>query len=238
MSKSPSRAAYTLIELLVAVAIFASLTLLTFAVFTRSAASATKADELRAKTQAARSAVNVISHDFEFLSKKVWIDQTISPAITYTGFWLDSTLAEKPEAILALEYPDSKNGFITRRAYQFNKTEGTLTVSEYRNCFIIGQHINCDWATGSSPATSIIDSDYWVNFEDDLNNNYASYFDGLTVNEAQSKTPPQTGWLKIQLTLKPKTIAKDLPCSAPTVPSGTCYTITTTLSPGIVNKQP
>jgi prepilin-type N-terminal cleavage/methylation domain-containing protein len=86
---------FTLLEMLISVAIFSGLVILILAVFVRTASSQARVSVLREKSEAARSAIGRITNDFQYLylEKSITLGDGDNNEInrTFKGFFLPTT---------------------------------------------------------------------------------------------------------------------------------------------------
>lgn len=226
--------AFTLLELLVAVAIFAGIAVLTLGIFARTAASSAKTNKSRQRTEAVRNLVDKISNDFRYiyLDKKI-ANRNLAPInsclsnsqilatphlLGYQFTGSDSTSCLE----MVLKYPGSNT--LTWKKYFLRANSAVVPprtsvyVQELRNCSvnITSSFLECP---GSTP-----------NDQELLNSRYqlepaANTFSGLSPIDADKITA--TGILGLKFSLKP--VGQTQTCAANATE---CYTITTTLAAG------
>lgn len=234
------RSGFTLIELLVAITIFSGVMILSLGAFARSASSAFKVSATREKTEAARRIVDQISNDFQY----IYIPQSDSNnqiigqfsddcAAKIKGFCFTTGEGANPSsAELLLQYPgDTK---FVKKVYKFmaRSTSQSIFVAEQRDC-----EFDYSGAITNTPKalTNCLTAGTLKDMLDDKK--YAidavsliSVFDGLTVLAGAARIPPQKGYLKINLKIKPVNNTPDFCTSNPSGDS--CYQLKTTLTPG------
>lgn len=211
-----SKPAFTLIELLVSVAIFSGVVVLALGAFAHSANSSIKSTAVREKTEAARTVVDRIGNDIQYI---------------YTGnpFTTGNLDCESGVAgsiglhfsgnclVMILQYPGASDTELVLKRY-IKTTLGdkeTVFLEEANNCNVTTGAIECD-PIRSGGLNDLI-SDKFVA-------EGSVVFSGITPKKAnQDNTTPL---LKVGVTVRP--ISSN---SCSDVPNP-CYTIKTSFVPG------
>ncbi len=203
------RPGYTLLELLISIAIFAGVMVLALGAFARSANSSAKSNLVREKSEAARSLIDQISNDFRY------IDKTSKPQGCSASFCINPLVSGlgQNSVRMSIKYPNQLN--IMKTYFVSNGSDAVVRVQEYRNCTPNTSAVLSCPPDGVN-TTTILDGKYYLGNDDLL-----KVFDGITETTADS------GFLSINIVLKPKAA---LNCDAP----GTCYELKTTLVPGAI----
>lgn len=226
---------FTLLELLIAVAIFSGLAVLALGIFARSASSSLKTNESRARTEIARTVVDQISSDLRYAYLDEEIQGIYSPAsfpcrvasgrdsIIVRGFDFTSDCL----AIVA-KYPSLQSVGIVWKMYRITNS-GALEISEKRNCTIITnrgvRELRC--ITGQPSTTTLLGGEndrYSIDY-----NSTQPYFSGISpVNASNEKVVTQP-FLKISLSMKPiDEQSRGFCLSNPEA----CYTVSTSVNVG------
>ena len=228
MSGFGKRRAFTLLELLVSVAIFSGVIILSLGAFAHSANSSLKSTAVREKTEAARTIVDRIGADIKYV---------------YTGENNDSDFNVTPrecgnvQGVLALglhytssclamllQYPGVDENDLTLKVYKdFIGTSGEPSIGlvEYSECEIddLNKNLNC---IGTGGPSNLISDRFMV---DNL-----LIFSGMTPIEARDAMPDQkTPILGVEVTVKPVNSGT---CPNPGERPNPCYTIKTSFVPG------
>lgn len=216
---------FTLLELLVAVAIFSGLAVLTLGIFARSAASSIKSGVSRQRTEAARNIVDRVSNDLRY----VYLNQTVTNAYTLSGgdcassdpligFGFNSS---SDCIVMVLKYPRASTNPYVWKMYRI-VPDGTVKVSERRDCSInTSGVISCPAAINGNilAATDNYKAEY-----------SPTVFTGITPYAGSIATPDKiTPILRLKLTVKPSDI--DGPCTDP-LNKPKCYSISTAITTG------
>ncbi len=226
---------FTLIELLVAVSIFSGIIVLTLGAFARSASSSQKSSAIRERTEAARTIVDRIGNDVQYL----YTDQ---PFMATTNECNSSTTPvqalglyfnESSCLFLVLEYPDSAE-LVAKRYLRTNRLIGnvvykTLSLEESRECRIEAGALSCDDRDTSRLGT-IIGEKYLLASENEPSYLAEPLFSGITPLQAASANPPTTAIMRLNVIVKGTDVANE-PCKLDP-PSSHCYTIKTSFVVG------
>ncbi len=223
-----NKGGFTLLELLISVTIFSGLVIIVLGGFARSASSTAKTALLREKNQTARTLIDQVTTDFEFIDttrEVVDIDTTTH----LRGFALEGG---GDDLVMLLHYPTAPDNQYVRKEYKVtflsnDSARLTLTLNEHRDCSVAGTQLNCTGPTGGG---DLLNSRYALN--NDTNSAFETKFSGLVPASAVSQNPPVNGYLSISLTVKPLEY-KNIPCSSGSgqqVPGGVCYKVETTLN--------
>lgn len=205
MSVRTKKPGYTLLELLISIAIFSGIMILAIGAFSRSASSSAKSNIVRAKSEAARTVIDQISSDFRYVTPDA---APYGCAPTQIGFCVNpAAFASVPSSVsMLLKYPDQST--YVMKTYFVSSTNPTVRVIENRDCTLANLSV-CQALIAN--ARTFLNPDY-------LLANSTDVFVGQS-------TAAKTGFLKINLNIKPKSAAN---CNE----VGTCYQLTTTLVPG------
>lgn len=223
---------YTLLEMLVSVAIFSGLVILILGVFVRSTSSAAKVSVLREKSEVARSAMASIANDFRYIyyDKEITLGDAGDQNYHFLGYYFISAFGFNDIAML-LKYPNSTDNQLVFKRYQTaNVTANSraLRVLELRGCKIeVENNIPKVYLTRCDNAAD------W-NFNPVLPNGFV--LDNDVANPAFSGLKPEPNQLvkayaKIRLNVKPVDFSSKL-CSDTTLPIGSCYKVETILTAG------
>lgn len=224
-----AKKAYTLIEMLITVAIFAGLLIIVLGSFATSSSSTAKVAGLREKSGAVRVLVDSIATDFRFLYRdRVFKDNEFGPpagrscqmdngACVFTGYLVDTD-----RIVMALLYPgDDNQTELVRKEYRINNIKGrnSVWIEERRGCGLNGSH---NWTCDREQTVDLLPESYELNRGTTLN----SGFGGLTVFEAANVPPVGvTPFVNLNFVIKP---VGDI-CSNS---ASTCYEVRTTLNVG------
>jgi prepilin-type N-terminal cleavage/methylation domain-containing protein len=243
---------FTFIEMLVAVTIFSGLLILALATFSRSIASSNKVSVLRQKSETARSVIDQITTDFNFVYKDKQVTDKTNGNFQFTGYYFWPLTHPIPVSgiVMVLKYPGEvdSNGQskYTRKEYDIairtlgghgQTTTYDLQMREDRDCNInSGNELDCGATAGDF---RFITSDQYLIDKD-------SSIAGLTIDDGNNPPvagdPKQTGYVSLNLIFRPAGLTADdqnLPCfssdsSVTTLPVATCYKISTTLNAGVI----
>lgn len=207
--------AFTLIEILVSIAIFSGLMVVSIAIFARSATSSTQANAVREQTQVARSVIDQIANDMRYVDRtKSLVDldcEVIPVGSAWTGF---CPVISLPDSLrLVIKYPGQSLHTIKTYYLTSSDTPDTyqLLVTEKRDCDLTVPASCLPTQAGQSVLTSGYSLEYPVS---------ESLFD------AQPKRGSSSAFAKLSVTVKPSSVEK---CADD---AGSCYQLTTTLVPG------
>ena len=216
---------FTLLEMLISVAIFSGLVILILSIFVRTASSQARVNVLREKSEVARSAISRIKNDFQYIymEKPVTLVDMSGAESVFKGYYFTGF----NDLVMLLKYPNKgETGYAFKR-YTTEKDgtnfSRTLKVREFRDCeFINGKFRldSCDYDSGMS--MSLLPDGYYI---DDR-----TVFSGLEPDE----NPLSTGYIKLALNIKPAEYVKQY-CNHPSVPDGACYKVETILTAGGIN---
>lgn len=205
MTRQPG---YTLLELLISIAIFAGVMVLALGAFARSANSSAKSNLVREKSEAARSLIDQISNDFRY------VDKNSKPQGCAASFCINPSAngLGQNSVRMSIKYPGQLN--IMKTYFVSAGSDAVVRVQEYRDCTPNASAVlSCP---NPANTTTILDSKYYLG-----NDNLLEVFEGI------AETPTDSGYLSINIVLKPKAA---LNCDTP----GTCYELKTTLVPGAI----
>lgn len=219
---------FTLIELLVSVAIFSGVIILALGAFARSADSSIKSSAIRDRTEAARTIVDRIGNDIQYIytgsnndkefyaSPKECGDSSSPLAL---GLYFRDTPQSKTDCLaLLLQYPGKSDSELVLRVYKdFDSTSVGLV--EFSGCSIApdpDKTLSCEGDTGQQQSNLI--SDRFVVVDQ-------SIFSGI--NPLTARDSQTTPILRIEVTVKPVNsgVCSDSPPSP-------CYTIKSSFVPG------
>lgn len=228
-----TRPGFTLLEMLISVAIFSGLVILILSIFVRTASSQARVNVLREKSEIARSAISRIKNDFQYLymDKEVTLGDPADGGKVLKGYYFIDTAGFDDVAML-LRYPNKTTDQLVYKRYTTENTGGvsrsrTLRVREVRDCKLDPVDgklylTRCgDYANSITPQSILPDGF----FLDDR-----QVFSGLEA----AANPLRTGFLKMSLNIKPSDYENSY-CSASSVPDGTCYKVETILTAGGIN---
>jgi prepilin-type N-terminal cleavage/methylation domain-containing protein len=233
MLRSNSRRAFTLIELLVAVAIFSGIIVLALGAFARSANSSIKSSAIRERTEAARTVVDRIGNDIQYL----YTDQPFQAGINECnnstgpvqarGFFFD----ESDCLFMVLQYPDSAQLAIKRYG-RLDRAVGsavydTLFLEEARECQINAGLLSCGDRNVSRLGT-VISEKFLLAGESEPVYLAEPLFAGIMPEEAATANPVTTAILRVNVVVK-AAIDGSLACQ---LDSSHCYTIKTSFVAG------
>jgi prepilin-type N-terminal cleavage/methylation domain-containing protein len=222
---------YTLLEMLISVAIFSGLVILILAVFVRTTSSSARVSVLREKSEVARSAMSQISNDFSYIynDKSLLLLEGAGEPFEFTGYAFENTGGSN-NLVLALQYPATSNEqFVVKRYLTDTVVPESryLKVKEYRGCLLESGAVadtvrleSCDNYAIASEQSVLPDSFF---LDNDI---IAPAFSGAPIMPQAS-----TGYLKISLNIKPAEYQDEL-CDSPEVPVGSCYKVETILGAG------
>jgi len=227
-----TKAGFTLLEMLISVAIFSGLVILILSVFVRTASSQARVNVLREKSEVARSAMNRVTNDFQYL----YLDHTVTirdgdtaeQNKRFKGFFSPSL---GHQVSLLLRYPNKTgdNQLVYKR-YRAENTGGgsksqSFSVREYRDCTLLDSGTDKEMylercATDSGDYHSVLPEGFLL---DDRVSEQV-----FTVLEPDFN-PVRTGYLKVALNIKPAEFINSF-CASTT--KGTCYKVETILTAG------
>lgn len=212
MPKLRSRPGYTLLELLVSIAIFSGVMIMALGAFARSANSTAVSNVSREKAEAARSLIDQISNDFRYISTDA--APPGCPAAS-KGFCVNpAAFVSVPSSVsMLLKFPGQDTYVV--KSYYVTNSPHTVRQIESRGCQLAALNL-CQPLVANS--NTILDSKYLLEGDSVL---------GQAVFSGRAETANDSGYLGINLVLQPKT-ATD--CDA----AGTCFELTTTLVPGAI----
>jgi len=221
---------YTLIEMLISVAIFSALIIIVLATVSSSSSSSARVNSLREKTEATRSVVDQISSDFRY----IYTEKTVTDVegeLFFSGYYIDGN---GETLVLLMKLPGQSE--LVRKKYALTRQNGrwTITLEEFRRCTVEVETEVLECPEGESRTTQpleLLPEQFQLNRKS--GSQYDSFFDGLTPFEASMKNPPENGYLELALTIKP-TEYGSLDCGDPQVGAGTCYSLRTTLNAGAI----
>jgi type II secretory pathway pseudopilin PulG len=221
------RKSFTLLELLVAVAIFSGLAILTLGIFARSAASSLKSGETRRRTEVARSVIDRITNDlrYVYLNEQITNEQGQGNCVQAGGEFVGYDFSDSCLKIV-LKYPRSTD--YVYKVFNIEPT-GDITLKEHRGCTVRTQGnsrvLSC---AESSPAVSILSNGYKV--ETGLIG--IPFFSGSNPKDASAPTPPtvpHSPFIRLSFTFKPIDITAI--CTSAEV-RAKCYSVSTTITTG------
>lgn len=224
-----TRGGFTLLEMLIATAIFSGLVILILGTFARTGSSSAKVSILRNKAESARSIMSQIREDFNYLYTEQVVTFVIgNSAHTIQGYTFSAPDAS--EVIMILKSPEIGSDKFTIKRYSAPLIAGVsgsqsreLKVLEARDCRVVtggpypGPTVkleDCAYFPGSGSVESKMLPDKYV-----LDNQ--PVFTGLV------PLSTITGFVKIRLSLKPSEFSHK---KCEDLPAGTCYTLETTLN--------
>lgn len=225
---------FTLLEMLVSVAIFSGLVILILAVFVRTASSQARVNVLREKSEAARSMMSRITADLQYTYKDHQVRiLNRTDNILMTGFQV-----EENYLALLLRYPNKSDSDLVFKKYRVEPGRGAsrsaiLEVEEFRGCepelqgsgeYRIQTEVDCRDAHNSNGFRSVMPEGFLLD-----NHPSRPVFAGYSPDSGNI-----TGYVKIALNIKPSEYDESY-CSQGSVPKGTCYKVETALSAGGIN---
>lgn len=218
---------YTLIEMLISVAIFSALIIIVLATVSSSSSSSARVNSLRGKAEAARSVVDQISSDFRYIYTEKAVTDT--EGLQFVGYYFSGG---RDALVLLMKLPGQSE--LIRKKYAFNQRNGrwTITLEEFRQCTVDDSGIlSCSEESSTTQPLELLSEQFQLNRKP--GSQYDSFFGGLTLLEALAKDPPENGYLELALTIKP-TEYGSLDCDDLQVEAGTCYGLRTTLNAGAI----
>lgn len=222
---SNRRQGFTLLELLVSVAIFSGLAVLTIGIFARSAISSLKSGASRERTEAARSVVDRINSDLRYVytdeevTNPVGDPNCVGAGTVFMGY--DFSPVSSPRCVKMILKIPRQFGY-TYKIYSV-EPDGMVLLTERRGCTLTPAKV-LDCAAGTrADNLSILNDKYRVELVGPT-----SVFDGINPSEARTGTPPTTPYLKTALTIKPA----DLTAACAPDNKSKCYTVSTTITTG------
>lgn len=224
-----SKRGFTLLELLIAVAIFSGLAILTLGIFARSASTSLKTNDSRQRTQFARQIIDLISKDLRLVYRGGQLQDVYSQSTT-------SCDSRNPTVegydftdrciVMVLRYPNDPQNQFVWKMYMQNEENGAVSVLEKRGCTI-----ESEGARGNAlacPNSSAIPSELVGSETDQFTTEVGSQlFTGLSPMRAQAINPSPVPFVKMAITIKPKDL-QELCAQSPSQ----CYTVSTTISSG------
>jgi len=217
--KNTKSKAFTLIELLVAVSIFSGVVVLTLGAFARSSDSTIRSNIVREKTEAARSVVDRIGSDFEYIYGDTEFFPNANDNCTEADDNQFGYIFTETCLFLVLRYPYTQTNELV--AHRYRTFEDKVLLAEWSGCQIVSQVLTCS----SNPNTeSSLLGDKYI-FDDDT-----VFFGGLLSSEAVfANEQPR---IDVTVTIKPDDIEnRGYSCVSATTPNPNCYTIRTSFVP-------
>ncbi len=225
---------FTLLEMLISVAIFSGLVILILSIFVRTASSQARVNVLREKSEVARSAMSRIKNDFQYLymDKAVTLGDPGDNGRVFKGYYIDNSTGSN-DVVMLLKYPNKGDGQFVYKRYSTERTgvasrSRTFNIREFRDCSVDANG-NLFLTTTTSACRfnsvtnqSVLPEGYLL---DDR-----TVFSGLEPDA----NPLRTGFLKLALNIKPAEYEAAY-CSASSVPDGACYKVETILTAGGIN---
>lgn len=208
--------AFTLIEILVSIAIFSGLIILSIGVFARSANSANKANDVREQTQVTRSIIDQIASDLRY------VDLKTNPPFCGNTLILGFCSLNNKELRLLIKYPG--DSLYTAKLYTVNaNAAGRVRVSEKRECEVTDSDEN---SNNDCPKTL-------ADFGSPNNINTGRYLidDATTAFNVTAKQSDLTTSGSVSISITTKSSDK-IDCT--NLKSGErCYNLKTTIVPGV-----
>lgn len=222
--------AFTLIELLVAVAIFSGIIVLALGAFAHSASSSFKSTQIRERTEAARTIVDRIGNDIQYLYTSGDFLAGTTECYNSTGSTMARGLYFNNDCLfMLLQYPDS-TGLVSKK-YSRSASFTSLELEEARDCSIdVSQDIVCDITTASK-GTVISDKYVLAMGSEAAYGDPNQLFTGLAPYEANNQSPKTTGIISLNVVIKSLEV-KGEECILTPDPSSHCYTIKTSFVVG------
>lgn len=210
MAHLKSRPGFTLLELLISIAIFSGLMILALGAFARSANSAATSNLTREKSEAARAVIDQISNDFRYVTNDA--APYGCPADT-RGFCLNPTAFASsgiPASVsMLLDYPGQGDNYVMK-TYFVSSVNHTVMVIENRGCVLTNLGA-CEQL--ASNGRTLLSDNYLLQ--------EPVAFDG----KSRVAGAVETGYLQVNLLIRPKNTPN---CDT----LGPCYKLQTTLVPG------
>jgi len=139
--------AFTLIELLIAVSIFSGIVVLALGAFARSANSSLKSAQIRERTEAARTLVDRISNDLQY----VYLDENFTAGTqecATSGIQAKGLYFNSGCLFMLIKLPTETNLI----AKKYSVTSSALELSETRDCTLNSGAITCPNGTYTVPS--------------------------------------------------------------------------------------
>lgn len=217
---------FTLLELLIAVAIFSGLAVLALGIFARSASSSLKTAESRARTEVTRSIVDRITSDLRLTDSTQTltnVHEQVSPACKSGAISIEVKGYDFQEncLVMVLNFPSDPEGEYVWKMYERTADSGAIIAREKRGCTAVSRggqlRLSCPQNSGGSSELIGAESDQFTS--EDLS------FTGLNPLQAETERTVTIPFLQMSLTIKPKGLAQTCIES-----SSQCYTVSTTIS--------
>ncbi len=231
MNIAPRRSGFTLLEMLISVAIFSGLVILILSIFVRTASSQARVNVLREKSEVARSAMSRITNDFQYLFTEpvtVVDGQNRTPV---DGFALPGGGGD--DVVFVLKYPNRTDQELVYKRYESQPIGSdrlrSLTVQEIRGCRLSNGEIrlqSCSGHRDGEVKRSILPEGFYL---DDIRDTQTP-FTGRVTNRTDRGSG--TGYLKVALTIRPSEDYRSFLCMNSNVPTGHCYKVETVLTAG------
>ena len=223
--------AFTLLELMVAVSIFAGLIIMAIAILTRSSASSDRVSDLNIKSQEARKIIDAISSDFRYVNQNngsILIDRGYLPGsdpatqnITVNGFALyTASTLQKDQLIMVGKYPGQTNK-ANVTVYYFTKDASSnysINVKKYTDNLVTDYGVS--GKTLNVTDSQINSSSVAINFTKD------------TVDSDKQVFINSNNVLAVDFYTKKSDFTDQ--CTNAATPVGTCFEIKTTLNEGVI----
>jgi|GEM_PF-1432876 len=222
------RGGYTLIEMLISVAVFSALVIVVLASVATSSSSSAKINALREKTEATRKVVDQISNDFRYLYTDKAVNDNANGNPNFIGFYFIDGV---DGLVMLLRYPGTTADGLVRKQYVIEPINGrsTITLQESRLCRVVEPQDNLECERNqNSDLLDLLASQFVLNRAVGPGG-YQSRLSGLDIQRANQSS--ENGYLVIELTVKPVEY-QTIPCNSAQAPSGTCYSVRTTLNAG------
>ncbi len=225
-----TRPGFTLLEMLISVAIFSGLVILILSIFVRTASSQARVSTLREKSEVARSAMSSLTNDFQY----AYHGREVVVLNRFNGGAINGFRVETNTVGLLLRYPNKSETDLVFKQYRARPIGGSksaqLEVEEFRGCAVqpngqLQLENDCRDSANTNGYRQILPDGF-------LLDDRTSYpvFSGLSPDPDSALT----GYAKIELTIKPADFS-DYNCHQSAVPVGTCYKVGTILTAGGVN---
>ncbi|MEX1052200.1 MAG: type II secretion system protein [Patescibacteria group bacterium] len=237
------RGGFTLIELLVAVSIFSGIIVLTLGAFARSANSSLKSSAVRERTEAARTVVDRIGNDTQYLYVASDFNAAINQCHSSTTAVAARGLYFSDDCLfMVLKYPDVA-GLVTKRYARADRAIGpiiynTLELTEARGCAVPDPGATIDFATCNPAQTGqgvVIGDKYLLaSGSEPAYSASNQLFSGITPLAAANQNPATTAILRLNVIVKGVDVANQ-PCVTDpntNLTSSHCYTIKTSFVVG------
>lgn len=226
-----NRPGFTLLEMLISVAIFSGLVILILSIFVRTASSQAKVNVLREKSEVARSVISRIRNDFQYVyyGREVFVLNRFNDG-DMSGFHVEpNTVA------FLLRYPNKGENDLVFKQYRVRSGNAAsrsydLEFEEFRGCAVQpnGQlHLenDCRDASNTNGYRSVLPDNFLLDYR-----NLQPVFSGISPDPDTTVT----GYLKLAMNFKPAEFDL-LNCGTASVPLGTCYKVETILTAGGIN---